>query len=62
MLKAFDLFNQNINVSRINGDTFIQDSKTNSISRFLLLSLNFRLNKFSNAKENSSSSPGKNDL
>jgi len=52
MLKAFDLFNQNMNVWRIYGDNFIQDTRANGLSRFLLLSLNFRLSKFNNIKDN----------
>jgi len=62
-LKAYDLFNQNSNIWRIYGDNFIQDTKMNTLSRFLLLSLNFSLNKFNNKKENQlPSSENKSDL
>ncbi|HXL56653.1 MAG TPA: hypothetical protein VN958_10370, partial [Chitinophagaceae bacterium] len=64
MLKAFDLLNENISLSRMYGDNFIQDTRANGLSRFLLLSLNFSLNKFHNKKENQSSPvpENKNDL
>jgi hypothetical protein len=62
-LKAYDLFNQNSNTWRIYGDNFIQDTKVNTLSRFLLISFNFSLNKFNNKKENQlPSSENKSDL
>jgi hypothetical protein len=45
-LKGFDLLNQNVNIWRSTGDNYIQDTRANVLSRFLLLSLNVRLNKF----------------
>ena len=63
MLKAYDIFNQNTNTWRTYGDNFIQDTKVNALSRFLLISLNFSLNKFNNKKENQlPSSENKSDL
>src|SRR5436190_1575761 len=41
MLKAYDLFNQSVNTWRMYGENFIQDTKTNGLSRFLLISFNF---------------------
>jgi hypothetical protein len=63
MLKAYNIFNQNTNTWRTYGDNFIQDTKVNGLSRFLLLSFNFSLNKFNNKKEGQlPSSENKSDL
>jgi len=45
-LKAYDLLNENVSVWRSTTDSYVQDTRANVLSRFLLLSLNFRLNKF----------------
>ena len=45
-LKAFDLLNENNNTVRSFGDNFIQDMSFNSLSRYLLLSVSFRLEHF----------------
>ena len=45
-LKAYDLLNQNVSVWRSTSDSYVQDTRATVLSRFLLLSLNFRLNKF----------------
>jgi hypothetical protein len=45
-LKAYDLLNQNVSIWRSTNDNYIQDTRATVLSRFLLLSLNFRLNKF----------------
>lgn len=45
-LKAYDLLNENVSIWRSASDNYIQDTRANVLSRFLLLSLNFRLNKF----------------
>jgi hypothetical protein len=45
-LKAFDLLNENNNTVRSFGDNFIQDINFNSLSRYLLLSVSFRLEHF----------------
>lgn len=45
-LKAFDLLNENNNTIRSFGDNFIQDMSFNSLSRYLLLSVSFRLEHF----------------
>jgi hypothetical protein len=50
-LKAYDILNQNVNVWRSVGDNYIQDTRANVLSRFVLLSLNFRLNKFGTNKK-----------
>ena len=48
-LKAYDLLNQNVSVWRSTSDSYVQDTRATVLSRFLLLSLNFRLNKFMSA-------------
>ncbi|HVX49592.1 MAG TPA: TonB-dependent receptor [Chitinophagaceae bacterium] len=48
-LKAYDLLNENVSIWRSIADNYIQDTKANVLSRFLLLSLNFRLNKFNSS-------------
>jgi hypothetical protein len=45
-LKAYDLLNQNVNIWRSTSDSYVQDTRAAVLSRFFLLSLNFRLNKF----------------
>jgi hypothetical protein len=50
-LKAYDLLNQNINLWRYTGDNYIQDTRANVLSRYVLLSINFKLNKFNTSKE-----------
>lgn len=45
-LKAYDLLNQNTNIWRSMGDNYIQDTRSNVLSRFVMLSINFKLNKF----------------
>jgi len=44
-LKAFNLLNKTVNVTQIYGDNFIQNIKTSALSRYFLLTVNFRLNK-----------------
>lgn len=56
-LKAYDLLNENVSIWRSNSDNYIQDTRANVLSRFLLLSLNFRLNKFNSANTATSSVP-----
>ncbi len=48
-LKAYDLLNQNVSIWRSTSDNYVQDTRANVLSRFLLLSLNFRLNKFNSS-------------
>jgi hypothetical protein len=48
-LKAYDLLNENVSIWRSTNDNYIQDTRANVLSRFLLLSLNFRLNKFNSS-------------
>lgn len=48
-LKAYDLLNENVSIWRSASDNYIQDTRANVLSRFLLLSLNFRLNKFNSS-------------
>jgi len=51
-LKAYDLLKQNVSIWRNSGENFIQDTRANVLSRFVMLSLNFRLNKFNTKQEN----------
>ncbi len=48
-LKAYDLLNENVSIWRSTSDNYVQDTRANVLSRFLLLSLNFRLNKFNSS-------------
>jgi hypothetical protein len=44
-LSAFNVFDQHDASSQVYGDNFIQTLQTNSVSRYLLLTVNFRFNK-----------------
>ncbi|WP_158559086.1 TonB-dependent receptor [Deminuibacter soli] len=57
-LKGYDLLKQNVNIWRSTGDNYIQDTRANVLSRFLLLSLNIRLNKFTPPAENKGNEEG----
>jgi hypothetical protein len=50
-LKAYDLLNQNVSLWRSTGDNYIQDTRANVLSRFVMLSINFKLNKFNTRHE-----------
>jgi hypothetical protein len=45
-LKGYDLLKQNVSIWRYAGDNYIEDTQSNVLTRYFLLSLNFRLNKF----------------
>jgi hypothetical protein len=45
-VKGYDLLNQNVSVWRTSGSNYIQDTRSNVLTRFILLSLNIRINKF----------------
>jgi hypothetical protein len=45
-LKAFDLLNENTSTIRTFGDNYMQDLSSNILSRYLLLSVSFRLQHF----------------
>jgi hypothetical protein len=49
-LKVYDLLKQNISVYRYSNDNFIEDFQTNVLTRFILLSINFKFNKFGSGK------------
>lgn len=49
-LQAFDLLNQGNNLTRTITDNMITDSKYNQITRYFLLSFNYRLQKFGDKK------------
>ena len=49
-LAAFDIFNQNTNVSRSVSANAIIDSRTNRLARFFMLSFTYRLQKFQGQK------------
>ncbi len=45
-LKGYDLLKQNVSIWRYSGDNYIEDTQSNVLTRYFLLSLNFRLSKF----------------
>jgi hypothetical protein len=45
-IKGYDLLNQNTSVWRTTGSDYIQDTRSNVLTRFVLVSLNIRINKF----------------
>ena len=45
-IKGYDLLNQNISVWRTTGSSSITDTRSNVLTRFVLVSLNIRINKF----------------
>lgn len=55
--QAFDLFNQNSNISRSVNATSIIDSRTNRLNRYFMLSFTFRLQKFS-GRQSQTKGPG----
>jgi hypothetical protein len=44
--KVYDLLKQNLNVFRYSGENYIEDIQSNVLTRFFLLSINFKLAKF----------------
>jgi hypothetical protein len=44
--RVYDLLKQNISVYRYSGENFIEDLQTQTLSRYFLLSLNMKFNKF----------------
>ncbi|HEX8333873.1 MAG TPA: hypothetical protein VF622_14730, partial [Segetibacter sp.] len=57
-LKVYDLLKENVSIYRYSGESFIEDYQTNVLTRFFLLSLNFKLSKFAGKPPASQSSPG----
>lgn len=45
-LKAFDLLNENNNTTRLFGDSYLLNTTNNTLSRYVVLSLSFRLQHF----------------
>ncbi|HTJ12757.1 MAG TPA: TonB-dependent receptor [Dinghuibacter sp.] len=45
-VKGYDLLNQNVSVWRTSNANYIQDTRSNVLTRFVLVSLNIRINKF----------------
>lgn len=45
-LAGYDLLNRNTGVQRISEQNYLQETRTNTIGRYVMLSLKFRLNKF----------------
>jgi hypothetical protein len=45
-LKAFDILNENNNILWSYGDNYVQETQLNTLTRFLLLSISFRLQHF----------------
>ena len=57
-LAAYDIFNQNTNISRNVTANSIIDSKTNRLARYFLLTFTYRLQKFKGQKPKKPSFPG----
>lgn len=51
ILSAFDLLNQNSGVSRISELNYLQETRSNIIGRYVMLSFKFRINKTGNAPQ-----------
>lgn len=49
-IQGFDLFNENTGITRTIDETMIVDSRSNRLSRYFLLSFNYRLQKFGGGK------------
>lgn len=49
-IKVYDLLKQNVNVFRYNTETYIEDMQTNILTRYFLVSVNMKLNKFGGKK------------
>jgi hypothetical protein len=47
-LAAFDIFNQNINVSQYAANNYIQTSETNTLARYFMLSVTYNMKGFEN--------------
>lgn len=45
-LQAFDLLNEQTNISRTVGDNYIFDSQTNRLARYIMMTFTFKLQKF----------------
>lgn len=50
-LSAFDLLNQNSGISRISELNYLQETQSNIIGRYIMLSFKFRINKTGNAPQ-----------
>jgi hypothetical protein len=58
-LQAFDLLNEQTNISRTVGDNYIFDSRTNRLGRHIMLTFTFKLQKFAlGAPQEESRFPG----
>lgn len=53
-LTVYDILNQNNSVSRINTDSYIQDSQTNVLNRYYLLTFTYNFKKYFSKKEDKS--------
>jgi hypothetical protein len=56
-LKVYDLLKENVSIYRYSGESFIEDYQTNVLTRFFLLSLNFKLSKFAGKPPASPNTP-----
>lgn len=45
-LSAYDILNQNNNIQRTNTDSYIQDTKTNALNRYFLLTFTYNFKKY----------------
>lgn len=44
-LSAMDIFNKNVNISRTSNQNYVEDSRSNTLRRFFIVSFTFNLNK-----------------
>jgi hypothetical protein len=49
-LSVFDLFKQNISISRNVSELFVEDIRTNALQQFFMITFTYRLKKFGSAK------------
>ena len=52
-LMVYDFLNQNTNISRTNTESYIQDSETNALNRYYMLTFTYNFRKYFPKKETS---------
>ena len=45
-LRGYDILKQNVSISRFVGENYIEDYQSNALTRFFLLAVNYKLNRF----------------
>jgi hypothetical protein len=59
-LSAYDIFKQNTNISRTVSGNFITDTRTNRLTRYIMLTFTYRLNRFQGQQQQGAGQPGMN--